>query len=393
MGILHFARVQKALQSKQECLSPDWSIQVYPHTVLMSKSVFTMNSNNELPARMKALVLKSTSEPPTVQIVPTPQPEVGSAVIRILAANVISYMRDIYNGKRQYPFPTPLIPGTSAVARIAAVGPDATKLKPGDLVFFDNTIRSRDDPSHVFLSAIIQGATAGSAKLMRDVYRDGSYAEYCRAPLECLYLFDEKRLTDSLDIGGLGYRIEELASVSGILVPYGGLRDIGLKAGQTIIVAPATGPFGGWAVAVALAMGARVIAMGRNKASLERLHKKVPMPERVMTVTITGDVLADADALKPHGQIDAYFDIGPPEASGSTHIKSCILALRHGAKISFMGGYGGGTQILLPLVPRISSANFSRYRNTTPSNHAQQSEDLREMDVRAFRHQRPVQTY
>ena len=300
---------------------------------------------------MKALVLKSTSEPPTIQTVPTPQPDIGSAVIRILAANVISYMRDIYNGKRQYPFPTPLIPGTSAIARIAAVGPDATKLKPGDLVLFDNTIRSRDDPSHVFLSAIIQGATAGSAKLMRDVYRDGSYAEYCRVPLESLYVFDEKRLTRSPGDGGLGYKIEELGSVCGILVPYGGLRDIELRAGQTVIVAPATGPFGGWAVAVALAMGARVIAMGRNKAALERLKKRVPLPERLETVPITGDLLADADALKQHGQIDAYFDIGPPEASGSTHIKSCILALRHSAKISFMGGYDGGMR---KLVSRVS---------------------------------------
>ncbi|KAK4903067.1 hypothetical protein LTR49_026875 [Elasticomyces elasticus] len=298
-----------------------------------------MTSSSELPARMKALVLTSTSEPPTIQTVPTPLPDIGSAVIRILAANVISYMRDIYNGKRGYPFPTPLIPGTSAIARVAAVGSDATKLKPGDLVFFDNTIRSRDEPSHVFLSAIIQGATAGSAKLMRDVYRNGSYAEYCRAPLESLYLFDERRLTGDPCDGGLGYKIEELGSICGILVPYGGLRDIELRAGQTFIVAPATGPFGGWAVAVALAMGARVITMGRNKASLETLKKKVPMPERVETVPITDDLVVDADALKQHGQIDAYFDIGPPEASGSTHIKSCIIALRHGAKISFMGGY------------------------------------------------------
>lgn len=93
-----------------------------------------MASVNSLPETMKALVLKSTSEPPTVEIGPTPQPTIGTAVVRILAANIIIYVRDIYNGKRNYPFPTPIILGNSAIARVAVVGPDATKLKPGDLV-------------------------------------------------------------------------------------------------------------------------------------------------------------------------------------------------------------------------------------------------------------------
>jgi D-arabinose 1-dehydrogenase-like Zn-dependent alcohol dehydrogenase len=81
-----------------------------------------MANSNPLPKTMKALVLKSTSEPPTVEIVPTPQPSEGTAVVQILYAGVISYIRDIYNGKRSYPFPTPLITGTSAIGRIAAVG-------------------------------------------------------------------------------------------------------------------------------------------------------------------------------------------------------------------------------------------------------------------------------
>lgn len=298
-----------------------------------------MDSNSELPKTMKALVLKSTSEPPTVETVPTPQPTLGSAVVRIIAANVISYIRDIYNGKRKYPFPTPLIPGTSAIARVAAVGPDATALKRGDLVLLDCLVRSRDEPTDVFLAAIIQGGTAGSAKLMRDVFRDWAYAEYARVPLENLTRFDEKRLMGSPADGGLGYRIEMLSFIASAMVPYGGLKDIGLQAGETVIVSPATGQFGGAAVLVALAMGARVIAMGRSVSALEGVKKKVPTSERVEIVPITGDVMADCNELKKHGPIDAWFAIGPPQAAGSTHIKSCFLALRHGARISLMGGY------------------------------------------------------
>lgn len=231
----------------------------------------------------------------------------------------------------------PLIPGFSAIGRVAAVGADATKLKPGDLVYMDCTTRSRDNPSDVFLAGVVDGYTAGSKRLMKDVWRDWTYAEYCRAPLENLAILDERRLLGS--DGGLGYAIEDLSFISTLLVPYGGLRDIELQAGQTIIVAPATGPFGGAAVLVALAMGARVIAMGRNASSLAKIKATVPTPDRVETVQIIGDVKAETEALAKFGQADAFFDIGPPEAYQSSHIKSAIMSLRHGARISLMGGY------------------------------------------------------
>lgn len=96
---------------------------------------------------------------------------------------------------------------------------------------------------------------------------------------------------------------------------------------------------------MALAMGARVIAMGRNTESLAFLKSRVSAPQRVETVPITENMEADRDELKKHGTIDAFFDIGPPEASKSTHFKSCILALRHGARISIMGGYRGGKTV------------------------------------------------
>lgn len=116
------------------------------------------------------------------------------------------------------------------------MGPDAVKLKPGDLVFIDCTIRARDSDD-IFLAAISQGFGEGSTKLMRDVWRDWTYAEYCRTPLESLTVLEEERLTKDL-----GYNLGQLMYCSTLLVPYGGLRDINLQAGETVIVAPATGP-------------------------------------------------------------------------------------------------------------------------------------------------------
>lgn len=312
------------------------------HPLISSLPAASMSASNNLPQTMKALVLASTSTPPTIETVPVPGPTIASATVQILTTTVISYTRDILNGKRNYPFPKPLIPGFSAIGRIAALPIDATKLKVGDLVFVDCLVRSRDDITELYLAGIHEGYSEGAKKLARDVYRDWTFAEYARIPIENLTPFNEKKLLGSPADGGFGYSVEQIASVARLLVPYGGLKDIDLQAGETVIVAPSTGPFGSAAVLVALAMGARVLAMGRNRNALATLKKNVPFPERVETVPITCDMQADCAELKKYGPIDAYFDIGPPEAHASTHIKSAILALGHGARISLMGGYREG---------------------------------------------------
>jgi NADPH:quinone reductase-like Zn-dependent oxidoreductase len=140
-----------------------------------------MATDHSLPKTHRALVLKSTTTPPSVESVPTPQPTPGSAVVRILAAGVIPYMREIYDGTRSYAFPTPLVIGCSAVGRVAAVGPDATKLSPGQLVLVHTTIRSRDDPTGaIFLAGVHEGFTDGSRKLMHGEWRDATFAEYAK---------------------------------------------------------------------------------------------------------------------------------------------------------------------------------------------------------------------
>lgn len=293
---------------------------------------------SELPKTHRALVLTSRDEPLTVKTVQTPQPTPGSVIIRIIVTNVASFAREVYDGTRPYSFPTPLVVGSSAIGRIAATGPDSTLLTPGQLVYFDVTIRGRDDPSNVILlSGVTDGFTAGSKKLMAGEWRDSTYAEYAKVPLENCHVLNERHLLGSVGDGGLGYSVETLAIINRMLIPYGGLRSVNLTAGETVIVAPATGPLGGCAVLVALAMGARVIAMGR---SVEMLKKLAALDtKRVKTVPITGAVEAQTEALRNcFGPVDVFFDISPPQAAKSTHIKSGILALRAGGRVSLMGG-------------------------------------------------------
>jgi D-arabinose 1-dehydrogenase-like Zn-dependent alcohol dehydrogenase len=283
---------------------------------------------------MRALVCEGKKLPLQLKTVATPRPAAGSVVVQVLCAQSQRSLPDILAGRIPFTFPTPLTPGNTAIGRVAAVGPDTTSLAVGQLVMLDAFIRARDNPDVQVLWGFHDGFTPQSRKFMADNWAMGTYAEYVRAPLENTWALDEARLCGPAADGGLGYAVEDLAALPELLVPYGGLRGIDVQPGQKIVIAPATGGFSGAAVFAALAMGATVIAMGRSVAALEKLKQRFPS---VHVVPNTGRVQVDASALKALGPIDAYLDLSPPQASGSTHVRSCFLALRQYGRASLMG--------------------------------------------------------
>ncbi|KAK4551513.1 hypothetical protein LTR86_011120 [Recurvomyces mirabilis] len=289
-----------------------------------------------LPAEHKALVVQSHGDLDLkVKTIPTPQPIHGAAIVRIEAAGVLSYHHDIYNGDRSYNYPTPMVGGLSAIGRIAALGPDAVALKAGQLIYADCVIHGRDDPDSVFLTAVHEGMTDGSKQLMRDVWRDGLWAEYAKVPLENCIPLNENRLCVEL-----GHTIPDLVYMNCLMVPFGGFLDIDLKPGETVLISPATGAYGGAAVMVAIAMGCRVIAFGRNEIELARIKKHILgyQPDAAIEILkITGDEMADAASIKKFGVIDAAVDFSPPQAARSPHVRSAVWALRRGGRVSLMG--------------------------------------------------------
>lgn len=220
--------------------------------------------------------------------------------------------------------------GTSAIARVAAIGPDTTLLKEGDLVHYDCTIHGRDDYEAVVLLGLSLGGNEGSKHLMEGEWRHGTFAEYAKAPLENVFKLDETRLCRELE-----YSIPQLCWILQALIPYGGLRSIGLQAGETIIIAPATGPFGSAATVVSLAMGARVIAMGRNLEALAGLKKLGP-GGRVETAQIVGDAEKEMAELAKFGKADVFFDISPPEVHNLTHFTAAVQSLKRNGRVSIM---------------------------------------------------------
>ena len=76
--------------------------------------------------------------------------------------------------------------------------------------------------------------SAGTSRTLMDgEWRHSTWAEYAKFPLENLYPLDEDLLLKKQ-----GYSIRDLCTLPTLLVPYGGLDEIDLKVGETIVIAP-----------------------------------------------------------------------------------------------------------------------------------------------------------
>lgn len=136
---------------------------------------------------MRAAVLTRFGAPLTVRDVPDPEAGGGEVVVEVLATCVAPYAAEVFSGERNYPLVPPVVPGIGGVGRIVHVGPDATRLRPGDLVWCDSTVRSRDDALTPDIT--LQGWSSrgeGGARLARYLH-DGSFAELMRVPTENVF--------------------------------------------------------------------------------------------------------------------------------------------------------------------------------------------------------------
>ncbi len=236
---------------------------------------------------MKAVVLRGFGMPLSLQDVADPVIGTGEVLVDVAAAPVLSYADEVFSGARRYLLPTPVVPGCGAIGRVRAVGPDATRLRPGDWVFCDPTVRSRDDA--LSPDIVLQGwsARGEGGQVLQRYHRDGVFAQQVRVPTE-----------NAAPIGPIDPADAGLwCAVNTLLIAYGGLLAMDLRPGETLLVSGATGNFGSATVALAMAMGARcVVAPGRNVAMLDDLRRR--FGERLVPVRLTGDGEADTAAMK-----------------------------------------------------------------------------------------------
>jgi len=280
---------------------------------------------------MRAAVLHAFGQPLAIETLPDPQLGAGEVIVDVAAAGVASYSEGVFSGARGYPLELPIVPGPGGIGRVRATGPDSTKLKVGDWVYCDSTIRSRDDainPDQILLGWTYR--TPAALPLHR-LYHHGAFAERMRVPTETVTPIGDIEAADAGRWTALGR----------LLVPYGGLLAGDLKAGETLVVNGATGGFGGAGVMVALAMGAgRVVATGRNGRTLEDLGRR--FGTRVRPVRMSGNEADDRRAIgeAAGGPIDMVLDFLPREASAS-QVRVAALAVRLGGRVILMGGLRG----------------------------------------------------
>lgn len=284
-------------------------------------------------AGAKALVAESLT-PGGLKVVERDIPKAapGIAVVRILAAGVgpgHGYM--VTHEVPGFSFPVPSVYGSNAVGRVVSVGSDSVSLKEGQLVAVDPFTSARDDSDAEIIVGLMDGGEEKAAKLARDTWRDGCWQTHAVVPLENAVPLDEDVL-----VGKHGYTFEELSVIVRLSVAYGAIANVDVKGGETLIVGPATGQFSGAVVEIASALGARVIALGRNEASLAKLRSRIP---HVETVVVTGDVEKDARAIQAFGRADAFIDCTPHTVpSELSHFQSALLSLRKRGRVGLMGG-------------------------------------------------------
>jgi alcohol dehydrogenase len=289
---------------------------------------------------MEAAILKAFGSSLSVEKLADPVLGTGEVLVDVVATRVLSYANEVLSGERKYLLDTPVVPGTGAVGRVRAVGPDATHLASGDWVFCDPTVRSRDEA--LAPDILLQGWSAGGQGGLRlqKHFRHGAWAERIMVPTE-----------NAIPIGALDEsEAHAWCALVTMLVPYGGFLAANLQPGETVLVSGATGNFGSSGVMVALAMGARaVVAPGRNEKMLADLVHR--FGERVRPVTFSGNEDEDRKRMiaAAPGPIDCVLDLMPPSVS-ATVVRAAAMAVRPYGRVVLMGGVGmaGGEPLALP---------------------------------------------
>ncbi|KAI3333262.1 GroES-like protein [Ustulina deusta] len=245
----------------------------------------------------------------------------GTAVVQILATGVgpgHGYL--VTHDVPGFSFPVPSVYGSNTVDRVVSIGSDSVSIKEGQLVTVDPFATARDDPNVEIIVGLMDSGENKAKTFASDTWRDDCWQTHAVVPLENAVPLDEEVL-----VGKHGYDIEELTVIVRLSVAYGAISNVDIKAGEIVIVGPATGQFGGAAKALA------------------ELQSSI---SRVETVVITGDAEKDAQAIQAFELADAFVDFTPHSVrSEPSHFKSALLSLRKRGRIALMGGMNSNISI------------------------------------------------
>lgn len=290
---------------------------------------------SSLPTSARALVLPTFNQPLSLDTVelPAPVPR-GSALVQIHAVTIRPHNREGFAGRNFLNFPLPFAPGNSAVGRVLATGDDAVCLAPGQLVWINGFVTSRDDPRNTHILIGLHANPEEKSARLFSAWK-GLWRDVAAVPLEnCI------PLNEDLLVGRMGYSFGDLEYIERLAVAHGGISAAKLRPGQTVVVAPATGHYSGATAELAAQMGCQVIALTRSAANLQPLASRYP--NNIRPVEVTGDVAVDTAAVRavlPQAiGADAFIDVSPPNAGPSPpHFAVGMAVLRPHAQAILLG--------------------------------------------------------
>jgi NADPH:quinone reductase len=262
---------------------------------------------------MKAAYVNQTGPAESIVFgeLPKPQAKNSQVLVKVGAVAVNPVDTYIRSGTIQMPLPFPFIVGCDLAGKVEAVGPDVTRIKPGDRVWGSN-----------------QGLLG----------RQGTFAEYC-AVEECWLYPTPANVTDE---------VAAATALVGITAHLGLVRDAGLKAGETLFVNGGTGGVGSIVVQMAKAIGAKVITTAGTDEKVKRClelgadhainYKTQDVAAEVKRVASNGvnvfwETLREPDfdkavaMLAPRGRmiLMAGRDARPQFPVGPFYVKGCSL--------------------------------------------------------------------
>ena len=254
---------------------------------------------------MKAVVAHEYGAPEVLKIeqVPRPEPNEDEALVRVIASGVNPADPLTLSGKYAREFGThlPLIPGYEIAGVVEKTGANVTKLKVGDAVYGYPTF-------------------------------GGGWAEYI-----------------TVKEGEVAAKPKTLNFVDSAAVPMGALTawqalvDVAkLQPGQTVLIHGGSGGVGSFAIQIAKARGARVIATASmpNQGLLKQLGADVAVD---YTKTKFEDVAKDVDAvLDPVGKETLAHSYGVVKKGG---IVMSLVARPDPAEIKKRGIRGAGISV------------------------------------------------
>lgn len=256
--------------------------------------------------------------------IPIPALEPGDLLVRIRAALTcgtdLKVFRRGYHARMIVP---PAVFGHEFGGDIVAVGEGVTRFRPGQRVVAAN--------SAPCLECFY--CRRGRANLCEDLlFNNGAYAEYMRIP---------KRIVD-LNTYEIAPRLsyEDAALAEPLACVVKGLDDTGIVAGDTIVVI-GVGPIGSMFVRLASLRGARVIAVGRRRARLERAQALGA--SHIVATEEALDPAAEVHKLTSGRGADVVIEaVGTPDTW-----TWAVEMLRRGGIVNFFGGPPSGTKVEL----------------------------------------------